>query len=49
MITTVDSVLTKQPNAGIIILGDFNRLDLNPLLSDKLVQLVDQPPEMVPY
>ena len=32
--TSIDQILTKYPGAAIIILGDFNQLDLAPLLSD---------------
>ena len=33
--TAVDNLLTRQPNTGVIILGDFNRLDLTPSLQTR--------------
>ena len=32
-----------QIDSGIIVLGDFNRLDLDPLLSNNFIQIVDKP------
>ena len=41
--SAVGSILAHQPDTGIAILGDFDRLDLDAILSNSLVQLVDQP------
>ncbi|XP_071477419.1 uncharacterized protein [Diadema antillarum] len=40
----VDQILTKHPDAAIVMLGDFNQLDLNPFLCDvNFRQVVDKP------
>ncbi|XP_071808975.1 uncharacterized protein [Asterias amurensis] len=41
--STVDQILTRQPDSGIIVMGDFNRLELDPLLSNNFIQIVDKP------
>ncbi|XP_033628919.1 uncharacterized protein LOC117291377 [Asterias rubens] len=41
--STVDQILTRQPDSGIIVMGDFNRLELDPLLSNNFTQIVDKP------
>ena len=39
----VDSTLTWQPDTEIVILGDFNRLDLSDLESNSFIQVVNEP------
>ncbi|XP_033096907.1 uncharacterized protein LOC117101127 [Anneissia japonica] len=41
--STINSVLSKHPGSGICIVGDFNHLDLNCVLSSSIKQVVNKP------
>jgi hypothetical protein len=44
LIETTDFVRSSKPQAGIILLGDFNHTDIRPLcVGNKLTQVVDLP------
>lgn len=44
IITTMDELSTDHPDAGFVILGDFNQLNTDPLLTDQRYrQIVDRP------
>jgi hypothetical protein len=44
LITSLDSVLVRFPNAGIMLVGDFNRLDYQFLCNhSNLQQIVKNP------
>ena len=44
MLSTIDHLSVSNPQAGFVILGDFNQLNINPLIADQnFRQVVDQP------
>ncbi|XP_072042942.1 uncharacterized protein [Amphiura filiformis] len=44
ILTTLDTLKSQHPELGIVILGDFNRLNINPLCrAHSLKQVVDKP------
>ncbi|XP_071944695.1 uncharacterized protein [Antedon mediterranea] len=44
IITSLDTLKAAHPEAGVLVLGDFNRLNINPLCrAHSLKQIIDEP------